>query len=326
MNTYIAKLEFASALTFRWPDMRAEGRAVLRSDTLFSALCHAWASLYGPASLEELLSAPDGRPGVLVSSLYVFTPDTYYLPKPLARPPHEPDPALSRRLQKVAWLPLPVFRSWVQDRPVDWPRVLAEEPLGYARTHAAVWRARVASDRRLNRIGPFRERVVVFRSGCGGYAILQTESDETANRLSRCLVLLGETGIGGRRSLGRGQFAVATGGLIPAPTEWDFLKRSDANAGVVLSLYAPTPEEAPRVAAQGAYSLCVRGGWAHGATPRPPAKKAQCTLVEEGSVVPLPCRGQVLDVTPQAWRGDGHRVFRSAAPVVAPCRRAGGGA
>ncbi len=124
-----------------------------------------------------------------------------------------------------------------------------------------------------------------------------------------------------------GQFALATGGLLPAPSDWDFMRAADAKWGVSLSLYAPTHAEAQRLGEAGAYSLCTRGGWASSPLPRPPAKKAQAALVEEGALVPLPCQGQLLDVTPHAWSGDGgHPVFRCGAPVVAPSRRQGGAA
>ena len=272
MNTYIAKLQFASPLAVQRHTGPGRLRPVLRSDTLFSAMCHTWSALYGRESLDELTGRGEA-PKCLVSSVYVYTPTTFYLPKPLTRPPYEPDPVLARRVQKVEWLPLGVFRSWVQDSRIDWDRLLTEEPLGFAASHAVVERSRAARDRRLDRAAPFRNPVIEFGPECGGYAIFQAEGDEWANRLNRCLMLLGEMGIGGRRSIGLGQFTVATGGLVPAPSDWDFLRAAPAQAGVVLSLYAPEAQETTRVAEAGAYSLCSRAGWAASPTAMPPAKK-----------------------------------------------------
>lgn len=325
MNTYIAKLEFSSPLATGRGDLWPEGRPLLGSDTLFSALCHGWAALYGEADLTKRLQAFADAPVFLVSSLYVYSAETYYLPVPLVRPADPPAMKYVARLRRLDWLPLAEFRTWVQGGSVQWPKLLAAEPLGYMRTHAVVARSRIAQDRRLNRAAAFGQTCVEFAAQCGGYVIVQTASDDVANRLGRCLTLLGESGIGGRRSTGMGQFTVATGGLVPAANEWDFLSAGSSGWGVTLSLYAPTPEEAGKVAQAGAYGLCERRGWALAGTPRPAAKKAALVMVREGSVAALPCRGRLVDVTPQAWRGDGgHPVWRCGMPIVAPCWRAGG--
>ena len=325
MNTYLAKLEFQAPLAAGHDGPRSEREPLVRSDSLFGAICHTWAQLYGRESLEELLGSFDSAPPLLVSSLFAYSPAAYYLPKPLGRPLHEPEPHWASRLRRVAWLPVEHFHAWVHGGAVSWAKLLAAEPVGYAQTHAVVARARLAQDRRLNRAAPFRDNVIVFAPGCGGYIVVQTDSEEVANRLGRCLVLLGETGLGGRRSVGMGQFTVATGGLVPVPSEWAFMAAAGARSGVALSLYAPRAEETEALASRGAYRLCTRDGWAQSAPPRAPSKKQAMTMVEEGSVVPLPCRGQLVDVTPAAWAADGgHPVFRCGMPVVAPTRSAGG--
>ena len=327
MNTYIAKLEFLSPLAKGQGDLWPDRGRLIGSDTLFSALCHSWVSLYGEASLAEQLQAFADAPPFLLSSVYVYSPDTYYLPVPFSRPAQEPAMQYASRLRRLDWLPLAHFRAWVQDESIQWPKLLASEPLGYARTHAVVARSRIAQDRRLNRAAAFEETCIEFAAGCGGYAIVQTASDDVANQLGRCLTLLGETGIGARRSTGMGQFVVATGGLVPAQNEWDFLMASTGPWGVTLSLYAPAAEETDKLAHAGAYGLCERRGWALVGMLRPAAKKAALTMVQEGSLAALPCRGRLVDVTPPAWRGDGgHPVWRCGIPVVAPCRRAGGDA
>ncbi len=325
MNSYLAKFEFRAPLAANESPAAARAGALLRSDTLFAALCHAWASLYGPDRLASVIGGPDRPPAFRVSSLFVFSPEDYYLPKPKASLGAVSDPRLAARWRRLPALSLRAFREWAAGGPFDAGRWLAEEPLAWMSTHALAARGRIASDRRFHRAAAFRDWVVRFRPGCGAYAVVQTDTNETANALNRCFWLLGDEGIGGRRRLGMGQFALATGGLIPAGPEWDFLKPGDAPRGVLLSLYAPAPDELERLSERGGWRLTWRGGWAASPLPRPPAKKAQAALVEEGSLAPLPCRGRVLDVTPDAWRGDGgHRVFRCAAPVVAACRRRGG--
>jgi len=324
-NTYIAKLEFSSPLAKGEADLRPDRPPLMGSDTMFSALCHTWAELYGEQSLEEQLQAFGEAPPFLLSSMYVYSPHTYYLPKPLLPPACALPTECAARLRRVHWLPLDYFRAWVQAERIDWAKLLAEEPLGYLRTHAVACRSRTAHDRRFNRVAPFREYCVELAAECGGFVVFRTPSDDIANRLGRCLMFLGEQGIGGRRSTGMGQFAVATGGLIPAPTGWDFMSMDDSRAGVALSLYVPTGDETPRLAETGGYRVCERRGWAVSMQARPPSKKPTLAMLEEGSVVPLPCRGRMADVTPSSWREDGgHAVWRMGMPVVAPLRRSGG--
>ena len=324
-NTYIAKLEFSSPLAKGQADLRANWPPLMGSDTMFSALCHTWAMLYGEQSLEAQLQAFGGVPPFLLSSMYVYSSHTYYLPKPLQPPANAPPAEWTARLRRVHWLPVNYFRAWVQAERIDWAKLLADEPMSYLRTHGIVCRSRTAHDRRLNRVAPFREYCVEFAAECGGFMVFRTSSDEVANRLGRCLMLLGEQGLGGRRSTGMGQFAVATGGLVPAPTAWDFMSADDSRSGVALSLYAPAEDETQRLAEAGSYRICERRGWAVSAHARPPCKKPTLAMLEEGSVVPLPCRGRMVDVTPSSWREDGgHAVWRMGMPVVAPMRRSGG--
>ncbi len=187
MNTYIAKFEFSTPLAISGRG----ARALMRSDTLFSAMCHAWAALYGGDDLERVLGAPGGRPGLVTSSLFVYAPGTYYLPKPMGRPANAPSAGAAAHLRRLDWLPLAAFKLWVQGGAIEWPRVLAEEPLAWAQTHAVVNRDRAGQDRRLQRVGAFRDYAVEFAAGCGGYAVVQAESDAVANHLSRCLLFLG---------------------------------------------------------------------------------------------------------------------------------------
>ena len=110
-NTYIAKLEFSSPLAKGEADLRPDRPPLMGSDTMFSALCHTWAELYGEQSLEEQLQAFGEAPPFLLSSMYVYSPHTYYLPKPLLPPACALPTECAARLRRVHWLPLDYFRA-----------------------------------------------------------------------------------------------------------------------------------------------------------------------------------------------------------------------
>lgn len=83
------------------------------SDTIFSALCWAWALLYGEEALEELLDRfQKDPPPFLISSAFPYAGEVRFLPRPLILPNQEalPDEEF-RRLKKVEYVSWEVFSS-----------------------------------------------------------------------------------------------------------------------------------------------------------------------------------------------------------------------
>src|SRR5829696_2567571 len=79
------------------------------SDTLFSALCHAYLELYGREALEGLLARFDEEPPFLISSAFPFFEDTLFTPFPRIAPGLQfegEERGAKKRLKEVPWLSL----------------------------------------------------------------------------------------------------------------------------------------------------------------------------------------------------------------------------
>lgn len=133
--------------------------------------------------------------------------------------------------------------------------------------------------------------------------VLRTTDDAQRARLLAALRLLADTGLGGLRTHGSGTFAFEIR-AVPADLA-DGLKREWPRA-VLLSLAQPTPEEAARLdtSDDAQYTLVRRDGFIDGT----PERRRETWMLGEGSLVPAPLGGRVLDVRPDGFP---HPVWRS---------------
>jgi len=149
---------------------------------------------------------------------------------------------------------------------------------------------------------------VRFAAGCG-LAVLAKGNQSTIDELMRQLHMLGESGLGGRRSKGLGQFTpvVLTTLELPDPT---------SERVVLLSRYLPSTSElqAEVLGPMASYQLVDVGGWLY--SPSAPAQRRKpVRLLSEGSVV------QRLGKNPPV--GAVHNVAPDYAPFPHPVWRYG---
>lgn len=326
-----------------------ETGVTLHSDSLFSAICLALRELKGSRWLEsEFLAAfltPGGPPPVLISSLYPFAGEIFFLPRPLVAPrwPAGADELYLRKKTKAEFVSAEVFRHLVDGRPLD-GNVLPETGAPDADVFVAgTWVSRqelpklssvtdakgavkpwdregdaqrVTVDRRSSASDYFVTGRLSFHNRAGLYFLARWARSDHPLRPSveDALRSLGETGLGGERSSGYGQFElVIRDDVDPLP---------DA-AGqpyfTTLSVYCPTTDEVTAgVLGPGAsYGLLVRRGWI--ASPQAGSlRRRSVRMLAEGSIMrSVPGRqvyGHLADTTPAefdpASGRDGHKVYR----------------
>jgi len=141
--------------------------------------------------------------------------------------------------------------------------------------------------------------------------------DETLwKRFKAVWRFLGDEGLGGDRSVGKGLFELPTFEEITLNTPHDH------NARMVLSLFYPAVDEAKLL--DGAwYELIDRKGYVF--SPDVQSLKRQgVRLFSEGSVFRVKDRlkGKLVDVTPEIFKR--HKVYRSGVALCVPCRDNGG--
>lgn len=315
----------------------AEG---IHADTLFSALCAAWAMLYGEDALLTDLLPPrpipeEWMPPFVLSSAFPYAGSVRFFPAPLLPAPTSDPAAWSNAI----WLSESLFGAWIR-----------REPLGEGvRLHGGavvMTRAEMEAlaqelDERRIRTNPVsvrlwaQERVarvtldsvshasqlwhfgrLQFHQGCGLFFLVRILR-VPEERLRATLRLLGDTGIGGDRSAGHGLFEAGWSAFDPP-----WLRLTDTRGFVTLAPVWPRADQVAELLADGCrYRLVTRTGWIGSTLPSPYRRKA-VRMLAEGSVLggdPHRLWGTLADVTPEATPEPIHPVYRWGVAFPVPC-------
>lgn len=271
------------------------------SDTLFSALCHAYLGAFGVEALTELLgrfNLEDQPPPFVISSAFPYCGDILFLPLPRIAPRDraEEDGHGDRKLLKdTLWVSLEDFTRLLR----------GEAPSGIEANRKRLPRKellpRVALDRHSSNSSIYYVRRAVFPDGGGLWALLDVRDESLRPRLRQTFHLLGDSGLGGERTMGCGFFEPEFG----QPPETLARLLDGAPPYVGLSRVAPGPEEVPEKVDR--YTLVESRGWMQSPTGLP-RKRRGAWFFAEGSTYKERVRGRLLDVTPSD--GPGHPVYR----------------
>ena len=301
-----------------------ETAATVASDTLFSALCWAVLELEGPGWLDEWLGAFARQPApFLITSAFPWAGDIRFYPRPMVPVPvgraTSRSATVRKRLKKATYVSEQLFERLARGQSVEgemedtnflpggiWIAAAERDrlPPGLAR----VWAGpdvvpRVALDRLGSAASLYYVGEVRYSEGCGLWFAVRWREAAWRDVLEKALSCLGEAGIGGERSSGRGQFRWERWeeASIPGAPSPDQL-------GATLSLYHPTVEEVRGGALEaGSYRLRTRRGWV-GSLPGQGWRGKAVRMLVEGSVVGAAAVGDLTDVTPDGFAA--HRVYR----------------
>ncbi|MCS6952628.1 MAG: type III-A CRISPR-associated RAMP protein Csm4 [Bryobacterales bacterium] len=287
---------------------------LLHSDAVYSAVTHAM-NLLGLLRdwLDAVFENPRG-PAVRFSSLFPFRRRTLFVPPPRSLWPPAPSPKV--RWKGARFVPLSFAQSLIEQKPLEedaWVVegesqcvVPAEDPVGPFRL---ALRSFVAVDRLGAGVEPHRAACLEFRPDAGFWGGIRFASEEASQHWSgpvqAALRLLGDSGIGGNRSLGWGHASSVEFDADPfagwpnpeAQFHEERTPRSECNWWF-LSVFNPAPEDTVAWD-RGRYDLLVRSGRVASAAAQGAVKRA-ARMVSEGSVLACedPPRGRALNVAP----------------------------
>jgi len=315
----------------------AEG---IHADTLFGALCAAWAILYGEDALLTDLLPPrpipeEWEPPFLLSSAFPYAGSVRFFPAPLL-PPESSDPAA---WANVTWVSEALFGAWIRKEPLEegvrlhggavvmtreeaetLAQELDERPLRTDPGSVRLWVqdrvARVTLDSISHASQLWHFGRLQFHEGCGLFFLVRPlripkECFEAAMRL------LGDTGIGGDRSAGYGLFEASWNPFDPS-----WWRSADPRGFVTLAPLWPRADQVAELLTQGCrYRLVTRTGWIGGPLPTPYRRKS-VRMLAEGSVLggdPGRIWGTLADVTPEPIPEPIHPVYRWGVAFPVPC-------
>ena len=283
------------------------------ADTLFSAICQTWRSFYGEEHLTDFLTQYETGEPFLLTSAFPFVDDLRFFPKPLIDLNVDTDDG-RKKLKKVRYLSEKRFRQVVNDEPItfDSDALINDGQLWIHdddQCPRTVWktekRPRVTLDRQSSASEIWHLGGVKFHENCGLWFGAKFDTEETQRRIETILRVLGDTGIGGERSVGYGLFDLHS---KPAEPQSD----QETDRFVTLSPVCPRDVEQLNALIQGdvGYTLEERSGWI-GSAEGSGLRRQQVWMFAEGSVLSGNGTrvGRLVDLKPDSCP---HPVWRYA--------------
>ena len=289
--------------------MREGSGVFIHSDTLFSALCHSYLLLYGKEELERFLAAENGAdPPLVLSSAFPYWNGKYYFPVPRNFTSRDKEAKKLRFIEQSAFEAL-LVEPLPDDKLISFglpPGVIETDDVPkvtVSRTGGS------ASDE-----SGFYHVGMTFYKDASLYFLARYGTDESRRRVEAAMRLMCDEGIGGYRTVGKGQFEqpdFSQGVSIDEP--------ESPSADLMLSLYYPKETESQGLP-DGFYDLVPRRGYVFSPTTRSLRRK-DVSVFSEGSVFPGNGRtGKLVDVTPDGFND--HSVYRCGLAFTVPCRLA----
>lgn len=281
----------------------------IRSDTLFSALCHAWLLLFGPPALESLLQRfLSASPPFRLSSAFPVVNGDFYFPVPLNQFPRE------KKLKKKRLVQKKVFEKLLAGKPFEELPETAEILRETSTPYTLVTHPHIRLSRTQNRPGEdfFHTTDVHYSRGSALYFLVQFDDPGLKRSFEAALRLLCDEGIGGDRSSGKGLFHQPDFDRLTLDTP------ENANGCLCLSLYYPREDEMQDLT-DGFYELIERRGYIYSPFHQT-LRRRSVRMFTEGSVFPAssPRVGRLANVTPQSVPTR-HPVYRFGILVSVPC-------
>lgn len=290
----------------------------VHSDTLYSAICHAWRLLYGSESLEHDLLK---NQSVLISSCFPWWKDRFYLPFARNLFPSDKDLKKVRYIEKSDWEKILAgqdFNNSMDRLPRPGASYNEDSPISPPQTPWKVYETpRIGVNRQNNMTDQafYFLSQIEFMEDAGLYFFYDVDT-KINDRWLAALRLMADEGLGGDRSVGKGWMHP------PQFSAMDISSPVNADGCILLSLYYPLDSEYS-VLQKGYYELIERRGYIY--SPDGTSLQRQpVRMITEGSVFPVQPEqmvGGIVDVTPEIFNS--HRVYRYGRAFGIPCMTGG---
>lgn len=310
---------------------------ILHSDTLFSAMINCWSQLY-PDDITQFFPEESDTlviPFFTISSAFPYLNNTLFFPRPymplnIPTDVSESNPNLIKKLKTVNYFSQSLFETAICGEALqfgsDWisadgkfadnqifGKVTADSPFKMIDV------PRIVKDRMTEEATPYHFTRIQFHRDAGLFFLAQFQDVEWERKFTAVLRLLGDTGIGGDRSVGHGLFQMKNCEELSLRTP------IESKHVLTLSLYHPTVAEIPYITAEASYQLIERKGWVFSGRSRP-LRRQTVRMFREGSIFPGTVKGygdtvRVLRKLPELSLH--HDVYRFGQALVIPTLKGG---
>lgn len=259
----------------------------IHSDTIFGGICNTYRLLYGKEELENILQKfKDNEPPFFISSAFPYFENIIFFPIPklINFSKYGTIDRDVKKFKKTEFVSLGVINSisknelenHLDTENIIQGRLMVTQEEKNKIGEKSIWkekeRPRVTIDRKTNASNIYYFGEVEYCDRCGLYFLIKLMNYEIENKIKAAIRLLGDEGIGGDRSYGKGLFTAEF-----SKFEWNI------NDGVFinLSLYLPKDDEIDMVK-RGYYDIVARSGWVYSSDKRGERKKFT-RMIKEGS-------------------------------------------
>ncbi|HOT98545.1 MAG TPA: type III-A CRISPR-associated RAMP protein Csm4 [bacterium] len=315
MSDHVVKLTFTSPLRIGTEEIGLEGvSSSLHSDSLFAAVCHAFANLYGRAWLNEKLAEFQQGAAFILSSAFPYRTDRYYLPRPYSAAPFC-DKAnggeTAKAMKRLRYLDYRHLADWLYGRDCPMESIL-QENAELEMAMRGYLTPRVALDRLDSSSAFFLCGQMTFEKGAGLYFLLRVLNPAWLPPLHNAFDYLAEEGLGSERSCGLGRFSTE---WHEPDNIWRNLLEANGSRFYLAGLFHPL-----RISgdwSEAFYTLIERRGWFLSAPTGRQMKRKTVWMVQEGGIFPFAPEGHLVDVAPDTWMDENkHPVWRNGIPFT----------
>ena len=143
---------------------------------------------------------------------------------------------------------------------------------------------------------------VFYKDGAGLYIIVDFKDPSIENKFISTLRLMGDEGVGGDRTVGKGHFEI----LNNNGEEIEINQPENSQNYVLLSLYYPDVNEISDLK-DGYYEIIERKGYIYSPYSKTLRKKS-IKMFKEGAVFPSFKKGKIVDITPEIFTK--HKIYK----------------
>ncbi len=250
---------------------------IIHSDTIFNSIINAHSLMHSKEETDDFVKKFNT---IKISSAFPFCDNEIYFPKPKKLNINEKTHSdHSKNLKKTEFVSKEYFDkiiNFTELNETDITKIIKKIEM-----YEEFQIPKVYLDRETNKSGFFFISLIKFKKDCGLWFSIDCEND-VYNEIISCLRLLGEEGIGGKRTWGYGLFEFKEENIE--------IIQPEGNSFILLSLFYPDKNEKGIFSDNSSWDFVLRGGWTE------KERKPRIRMIKEGSIFEKAPEGCIINL------------------------------